>query len=119
MAHRLDLDKYAIWRKHTRMTFPDWSTPLQGVTIRHSTPNDHAALVRLAALDSQPVPDGPLLLGEVADRLWAAVSLDGKVALADPFQPSAEIVHLLRARARQLQRPRRHAGPRRLRTAPA
>jgi hypothetical protein len=85
-----------------------------GVTIRPAFPDDAAALARLAALDSQPLPGGRLLVAEVAGELWAAVVVDGRTAIADPFRPTAEVVALLRARGRQLA-PRRRA---RLRLAP-
>jgi hypothetical protein len=74
------------------------------VTVRHAFPDDAEALARLAALDSQPVPAGPLLVAEVAGELWAAVALDGPGELGDPFRPTAALVLLLRERARQLTR---------------
>jgi hypothetical protein len=74
------------------------------VTVRHAFPDDAEALARLAALDSQPVLAGPLLVAEVAGELWAAVALDGPGELGDPFRPTAELVLLLRERARQLMR---------------
>jgi hypothetical protein len=85
------------------MILPDWSNYDRPVTIRSAVADDRPALARLAALDSQPLPEGPMLIGEVAGKAWAAVSLDGAVALADPFQPSAEVTALLRSRARQLR----------------
>jgi hypothetical protein len=81
------------------MILPDWST----LTIRPAKPGDRSTIARLAALDSQEIPDGPLLLGEVGGEPWAAVSPDGAIALADPFRPSADVVSLLHARARQLR----------------
>ena len=48
-----------------------------GITIRFAYPDDDAALRRLAALDSQLLPPGPLLVAEVAGELWAAVSVTG------------------------------------------
>ena len=80
------------------------------MTIRSALPGDRHALERLADLDSRRLPDGPMLLAEVDGKPWAAVSLDGAIAVADPFQPSAEVVALLRARVRQLRGPE----PRRL-----
>jgi hypothetical protein len=74
-------------------------------TIRFAYPDDDAALHRLAALDSQPLPTGPLLVAEVGGELWAAVSLRGAApAIADPFHHTAELVHLLRERAERLTR---------------
>jgi hypothetical protein len=85
------------------MILPDWSNYDRAVTIRSARPGDRPALLRLAALDSQQLPAGPMLIGEVAGEPWAAVSLDGGTALADPFHPSAEVAALLRSRARQLR----------------
>jgi hypothetical protein len=80
-----------------------------GFTIRFAYPDDDAALRRLAALDSQQIPAGPLLVAEVSGGLWAAVSLTGEPrAIADPFQHTAELLALLRHRADRLARRGRH-----------
>jgi len=80
-----------------------------GFTIRFAYPDDDSALRALAALDSQPVPAGPLLVAEVAGQLWAAVSLTGEPrAIADPFHHTAELVALLRERTDRLAREGRH-----------
>jgi hypothetical protein len=73
-------------------------------TIRVAHPSDVAALLRLAALDSKPLPAGRLLVAEVDGELWAAVSLDRPADVADPFRPSGELVLLLHERARQIER---------------
>jgi hypothetical protein len=73
-----------------------------GVTIRWALPADLPALERVAALDSKRLPAGPLLVAAVDGRIWAALStLDGE-AIADPFEPSADLVGLLRTRSSQL-----------------
>jgi len=73
-------------------------------------PADAAALSRLAQLDSAPSPEPVgVLVAEVGGELRAALPLDGGRAIADPFQRTAELVAMLRDRARQLQAP----GPRR------
>jgi hypothetical protein len=69
------------------------------ITIRRSTDADRDAIRRLAELDSRQVPRGPAMLGFVCDELRAAVALDDGASLADPFQPTAELVELLRVRA--------------------
>jgi hypothetical protein len=74
------------------------------VTIRYATSADAEALERLAELDSQPTPQGTVLVGEVDDELWAAVSLSDYHVIADPFRPSGELAFLLVERARQLRR---------------
>jgi hypothetical protein len=84
------------------------------VTIRYGRPADAEALQRLAELDSQAAPQGVVLIGEVEDEIWAAVSLSDYRVIADPFRPSGELAFLLVERARQL---RRHAGRRRRRNA--
>lgn len=66
------------------------------VTIRPASADDQRAVWRLAALDSAPVPGGPLLLAEVEGELRAAVSMSDSVAIADPFHLTADLVGLLR-----------------------
>ena len=76
-----------------------------GFTIRFAYPDDEAALRQLAALDSQPVPSGPVLVAEVAGQLWAAVGIEADShAIADPFQHTAALVAVLRERAHRLTR---------------
>jgi hypothetical protein len=70
--------------------------PTASITIRPGYADDHAALARLAALDSAPVPAFPLLLAEVDGRLRAAVSQADGAAVGDPFFPTAELIGLLR-----------------------
>jgi hypothetical protein len=67
------------------------------VTIRESRPGDAAGVRRLAALDSAPVPRGPLLLAEVDGRLLAALSVSDRRVIADPFAETANLVAMLRA----------------------
>src|SRR5829696_1174560 len=89
------------------------------VVIRAATPADSAALVRLGALDgnraagqllADAAPDHAVLVAEVDGSLEAAVALDGGLAVADPFRPTALDLQLLSIRARQLggDAPRRH-----------
>lgn len=85
-------------------TTPSATAP---VTIRHATPSDAEALRTLAALDSSRAPAGDVLVARVGSETWAAVSLDDFHAVADPFRPSADLVHLLRERARSLRRQER------------
>jgi hypothetical protein len=73
------------------------------IAIRPATPDDAAAVERLAALDERPVPAGPLLLGVVDGEVSAAVAIRGGEAVADPFRPTAAVVDLLRHRARDLR----------------
>jgi hypothetical protein len=69
------------------------------LTIRRATAADAFALRRLAVIDSAAPPTGDVLLAEMGDELWAAVSVDTGDAIADPFRPSGDLVDLLRFRA--------------------
>ena len=71
-------------------------------TIRYATAADTAALNRLAALDSSVVPAAPQVVAIEDDALVAALSTRDGAVIADPFTRTADIVELLRRRARQL-----------------
>lgn len=73
------------------------------VTVRHATVADAPALARLAALDSGSPPRGPALIAEVGSRPLAALPLGSGRPVADPFEPTAELVALLQLRAAQLE----------------
>jgi hypothetical protein len=90
-------------------------TPLSQIVIRFSERGDERALERLAGRDSQPVPAGALLVAQADGEIRAALPLDGRGAVADPFHPTAEIVRLLELRRSQLETepPRRTRQPRR------
>jgi hypothetical protein len=72
------------------------------LTIRRATAADEFAVRRLAALDSAFPPTGDVLLAEMGDELWAALSVDTGAVVADPFRPSRDLVDLLRFRAGRL-----------------
>jgi hypothetical protein len=81
------------------------------VVIRAATPADAASLVRLGVLDSNrsagelladAATDHAVLVAEVDGSIEAALALDGGLAIADPFRPSALDLQLLSIRARQL-----------------
>jgi hypothetical protein len=72
------------------------------LTIRRATAADAFALRRLATIDSAAPPTGDVLLAQMGDELWAAVSVDTGAAIADPFRPSGDLVDLLRFRAERL-----------------
>ena len=74
------------------------------VTVRLAVPDDAPELSRIAELDSAPLPPGPLLIGERSGRAVAALSLSDGAVVANPFVPTADIVGLMRLRARQLDR---------------
>jgi hypothetical protein len=70
------------------------------LTIRHATTAaDEFAVRRLAVIDSSSPPTGEVILAEMDDELWAALSVDTGAAVADPFRPSGDLVDLLRLRA--------------------
>ena len=85
--------------------------PGQPVTMRVAGPTDHDAVARLAALDSQSVPAGELLVGEVGGEIRAVVPVAGGPAIADPFRLTGDIVALLRERAGQMAPGSRGAKP--------
>jgi hypothetical protein len=77
--------------------------PSPTIVIRLATLTDSRTLGNLAALDSRHPLAGPAMLAEVDGVVRAALDLaDGSVA-ADPFVRTAEVVELLRLRARRLQ----------------
>ena len=95
-----------------RKEIPVTNAPLR---IRQAHNADAAALERLAALDSSYAPQGDVLLAEVGEELWAALSLEDGHAIADPLRPSADAVLILAERSSQLHRGARrqsHHGPR-------
>jgi hypothetical protein len=88
------------------------------LTIRRATAADASAVRRLAVLDSAFPPTGDVLLAEMGDELWAALSVDTGAAVADPFRPSGDIVDLLRFRADRLSRDSHHKAGVRARLLP-
>src|SRR3954447_25922157 len=81
------------------------------ITVRRAVSADRSELARLAALDSATPPRGPTLVAEADSRMLAALPLGSGRPIADPFEPTAEIVALLQLRAEQLK----ESEPRRLR----
>ena len=65
------------------------------ITIRQSSDSDAYDLRRLAELDSARPLSGPALIAEHGGRPVAAVSLDGRRSIADPFLPTANVVEML------------------------
>jgi hypothetical protein len=72
------------------------------VTIRRAGADDERALQRLADLDSTRVPDGPILMAEIAGQPVAAISVLSGESFADPFILTLELRRLLELRASQL-----------------
>ena len=85
-------------------------TPAE-LVIRRAGPADAAALIRLGALDgnrsagellARAAEQREVLVAETDGSIEAALALDGGLAIADPFRPSALDAKLLALRARQL-----------------
>jgi hypothetical protein len=76
---------------------------MNNITVRYSVASDLSELARLAALDSATPPRGPALIAEADSRMLAALPLGSGRPIADPFEPTAEILELLRLRAEQVQ----------------
>jgi len=88
-------------------------TDIRSVTLRFAGAADEDALRRVAQLDSAAPPQQPILLAEVGGQLLAALSVVDGTVVADPFHRTADLVVLLRARARQLHGETRARRPRR------
>jgi hypothetical protein len=84
------------------------------ITLRCAGPADEEALARLAAVDSTVPPAPPVLIAEVGDDIYAALSLHDATLIADPFHHTMAAQQLLRARAEQLHGDRRPSWRRRL-----
>ncbi|MBX5468469.1 MAG: hypothetical protein IRZ21_01050 [Thermoleophilaceae bacterium] len=79
----------------------------RSVTVRYFEGRDLDAIRALAALEGRPEPDGAVLVADVGGRVVAALPLDDREPIADPFTPTADVVALLKLRAAQVARPRR------------
>ena len=88
-----------------------------GVSIRAARPADAAMLSDLAQIDSAPLAaerlsrlaadpaTGTVLVADVDGHTVAALDVERDSAVADPFEPTASLVEMLRVRARQLAAP--------------
>ena len=77
---------------------------MNNITVRYSAASDLSELARLAALDSASPPRGPALIAEADSRMLAALPLGSGRPIADPFEPTADLVALLELRRAQLRR---------------
>jgi hypothetical protein len=82
-----------------------WQRRQRGeLKLRDATDADAASLLRLARLDSQGRPPaGKLIVALDRGELVAAISVDSRAVIADPFRATAAIVTMLRMRAEQLR----------------
>jgi hypothetical protein len=88
-------------KSHNARSKPAPSPLDQGLafTVRFAFPDDGDELRRLAAYDSQRPLSGRVIVAEVDGRLWAAVGLEERRGIADPFHQTAALVELLLERA--------------------
>jgi hypothetical protein len=75
-------------------------TPNPEITIRTADEGDRAAIARVAGRDTSELPGAPILVAEVGGDIRAAISLTDGDIVADPFHRTAELVAMLRIRAR-------------------
>jgi hypothetical protein len=73
------------------------------IIVRRASVGDDRQLARLAALDSSTPISGSALVAESDARIIAALPLGSGRPIADPFEPTAELVALLELRAMQLR----------------
>jgi hypothetical protein len=81
-----------MWRRGLSFSLAAMSTP---ITFRQSNEADRPVLRRLAELDSARPLEGSVAMAEHRGRAIAAVSLDERRSIADPFEPTADVVELL------------------------
>lgn len=79
----------------------------EAIMIRTSHVGDEAALLRLASLDSTQPLAGRAVVAERAGSIIAALSLDDGREIADPFEPTANTIKLLRVHAEAQPAPQR------------
>ena len=72
--------------------------PANNTVIRLASDADEAALERLAQLDSARPLQHPILVAEIRGRVAAALDMDEKRTVADPFQRTAMLRAQLHAR---------------------
>jgi hypothetical protein len=96
-AQRLGPHLAALGQRH--------ATPSRAaLTVRAALASDASAIARIADLDSSyELPRSPLLVGERGGAIVAALSLRDGHVVANPFVPTADLVALLRLRARQVR----------------
>src|SRR5690349_20561906 len=83
----------------TRTDLPLPSPATDAVVIRPAYPDDAAVLTRLAGLDSRRPLTGRVLVAERHGAVVAALALEDRRTVADPFAPTADLVALLRVHA--------------------
>lgn len=84
-----------------------WTSDSQAPTVAlRLAESDEAAVVRrLASLDDQPALEGTVLLALLDGEVEAAMSLDDRRIIANPFLETRGLVQLLRLRAEHIAGP--------------
>jgi hypothetical protein len=78
------------------------ATMRDAITIRRSTEADSDDVFRLALLDDRAAPKGETVLAFVNGELRAAMPISKRDrVVADPFHPTADVVHMLELAAGQ------------------
>jgi hypothetical protein len=73
--------------------------PANTYVIRQATADDEQTLRELAQLDSQRPLSGHALIGEIDGRPAAAISLEDRRVVADPFEFTVQLRQVMRIRA--------------------
>jgi hypothetical protein len=81
------------------------------ITIREAVRADLPALRRLAQRDTARMVDRPAVVALTGGEVRAALSLTSRSVIADPFHRTAELVELLRAHVRAMERSGRRPAP--------
>jgi hypothetical protein len=82
---------------------PDSQMPT--VALRLAGSDEAAVVRRLASLDDQPALEGQVLLALIDGEVEAAISLDDRRVIANPFLSTRDLVQLLRVRAEHIAGP--------------
>jgi hypothetical protein len=89
-------------RSRSGLSAPTLAAPT-ALTLRLAAPEDVGRITRLAALDSSPPPEPPILTAAVDGEIYVAVSLVDLHTIADPFRRTIEVRAIALARAHQLR----------------
>jgi hypothetical protein len=108
--HQAELRR-AAGRRRNLQGGPD-QADVRTIELRFAYPDDEAIVHRLAALDDAPELPGRILLALIDGQAVAALSLEDRRVVANPFLATSKAVELLRLRAEHLAPAR---GRRRLR----
>jgi hypothetical protein len=73
------------------------------VVIRPATGADARAVERLAEASERRTPSGLVLVAEVDDDVVAALPVEERYVLTDPWRPTGDVVQLLELRCKQLR----------------